>query len=32
VNANYYRRPTAGNQVITDNINIGPSNYQGRTA
>jgi hypothetical protein len=29
VNFNYYYRPTAGNQVITDNVNVGPSNYIG---
>ncbi len=29
VSFNYYRRLTAGNQVITDNANLGPSNYIG---
>jgi hypothetical protein len=29
VSFNYYRRNTAGNQVITDNLSIGPSNYIG---
>lgn len=29
VGFNYYRRPTAGNQLYTDNINVGPQQYQG---
>jgi hypothetical protein len=29
VAVNYYRRYTGGNETVTDNVNIGPSDYVG---